>query len=252
MNRFRLLLSGQAMSSLGDILYILALVTTLYRQSGSAAVAALFPLLRVIGMTLGSFGAPLVLGKFRLARLLAGCLLLQTAGLTALALYLNATESPRVEGLTAVVFVLSLLEGVAAPVRSSLLPRIVEKDKLLKANGTLGAVIETCSLAGWTFGAIVIVQAGAAPSLWASAFLLLLSGMAAMGIWEAIPAPLPAISGETGKSLLAGWRTILRVPTLRLVLWMSGKEYSRPRLQEHCCWYLSKSGWVWGKPGGDG
>lgn len=229
MNRFRLLLSGQALSTLGDILYILALVTTLYRQSGSAAVAALFPLLRVIGMTAGSLGAPLVLGTFRLSGLLTGCLLGQAGGLAALAVYLEVAGmgSAHPGWLTSGVFLLSVLEGIAGPARSALLPRMVEKERLLKANGALGAVIETCSLAGWTFGAIVVAQTGADISLWTSAALLLMSGAAAIvmgeppvGSAESAPQSHEPAGERRGKLLLAGWRTLLSVPALRLVVWM--------------------------------
>lgn len=227
MKRFRFLLSGQALSTLGDILYILALVTTLYRQSGSAAVAALFPLLRVIGMTAGSLAAPLVLGRFRLGSLLAVCLLIQAGGLAALAAYLDAAGTgARTEWLTGTVFVLSVLEGVAGPVRSSLLPRLVEKDRLLKANGTMGAVVEACSLAGWAFGAVAVSGLGAGPSLWTSAGLLLLAG--GFAVVTGNPVASGADEGESGgeddKSFLAGWRTLLRIPALRLVLWMDAWE----------------------------
>ncbi|MBW5448292.1 hypothetical protein GE107_19800 [Cohnella sp. CFH 77786] len=225
MKRFRLLLSGQALSTLGDILYILALVTTLYRQSGSAAVAALFPLLRVIGMTAGSLYAPLALGKFRLGALLAFCLLGQAGGLAALALYVEgAGPDARVEWLTGTVFALSVLGGIAGPARSSILPQIVEKTDLLKANGTLGAVVEACSLAGWAFGAVTVSGLGAVPSLWTSAVLLLAAGGAAVAM--RVPAAGTEDSaawsdpGVARRSFLVGWRTLLRVPALRLVLWM--------------------------------
>ncbi|MDB4867230.1 MAG: transporter [Cohnella sp.] len=221
MNRFRYLLSGQAFSTLGDILYILALVTTLYRQSGSAAVAALFPLLRVIGITVGGFGAPLVLMRFRLSSLLAFCLLVQACGLAALALYVRAAAGhPQVRWLTVTVFVLSVLEGVAGPARSSLLPRMVDKDQLMKANGTLGALTETCSLAGWAFGAIVVSVWGNGPSLWMAAFLLLLGGASALLLRESAAEPSRNESDRNGQSLLQGWKVFLRLPPLRLVLWM--------------------------------
>jgi DHA3 family macrolide efflux protein-like MFS transporter len=221
MKRFRYLLSGQAYSTLGDILYIFALVTMLYRQSGSAAVAALFPLLRVIGITVGGFGAPLVLRRFRLSSLLAFCLLVQACGLAALALYVRAAAGhPQVGSLTAAVFVLSVLEGVAGPARSSLLPRMVDRGQLMKANGTLGALTEACSLAGWAFGAIVVSAWGNGPSLWTAAFLLLLGGASALMLRESVADPSRNESDLNDKSLLQGWKVFLRLPPLRLVLWM--------------------------------
>jgi DHA3 family macrolide efflux protein-like MFS transporter len=220
MKRYRLLLSGQALSTLGDILYILALVTTLYRQSGSAAVAALFPLLRVIGMAAGGFAAPLLLGRLPLGLLLAVCLFGQTAGMAGLALYLQADASPGIGTLTAVVFVLSLLEGIAGPARSSLLPQTVTQGDLLKANGTLGAVTEVCSLAGWAFGAIAVSGWGAAPSLWGSSALLLASGCAAVMMRVPQKEGTREENGDTSAPLLTGWKTLFRIPALRLVLWM--------------------------------
>ncbi|TJY42801.1 MFS transporter [Cohnella pontilimi] len=223
MKRLRYVLSGQACSTLGDILYILALVTTLYRQTGSAAVAALFPLLRVIGMSTGSFGAPLVLRRYRLSRLLAFCLLVQCCGLALLALYLGTFAGrAQVEWLTSAVLVLSVLEGVAGPARSSLVPRIVENDELLKANGTLGAVSQACSLAGWAGGAIAVSALGSAASLWVAALLLLFAGVSSLLIREESGFEASEEEEEAGgaKSLLQGWKMFLRVPSLRLLLWM--------------------------------
>lgn len=221
---FHRLWLSQALSTLGDIWYILALVTTLYRLSGSAFITALYPLLKVAGMMIGSTFAPVLIAKLRLTRLLTLCLGGQMIGISLLAAYMfiSGRAHLNVVLLVSFVFVISILEGVASPVRSSLVPVIVPKASLLKANGVLTSVVETCSLAGWAFGSIMVSWLGADEVLILSAFLLCGAWGASSRIREnstglaEVQASVPWFS-----SIQAGWQHYFRIPRLRLLLWMN-------------------------------
>ncbi|WP_116190874.1 MFS transporter [Paenibacillus taihuensis] len=201
----------------------MALVATLYHLSGSATVTALYPLLRVAGMTVGSTLSPVITLKLRLSRLLATCLGGQALGLSLLAVYMLVfgNEHPNVALLVGIVFLISILEGVASPVRSSLVALTVPEYSLLKANGVLAGVVQTCSLSGWTIGSIVVSWLGAGQVLILAA-LLLFGAWGASSLIRENDAALSDTAPATSWLCLiqTGWRQYYRVPELRVLLWM--------------------------------
>ncbi|MFC3746488.1 MFS transporter [Paenibacillus sp. GCM10012306] len=219
---FHRLWLSQALSTLGDIWYILALVVTLYHLSGSATITALYPLLRVAGMTVGSVVAPLIMRKLRLNRLLTSSLGGQTLGLGLLTLYmlLMGNDSPNIAVLVGMVFGISILEGVAGPVRSSLVALTVPETSLLKANSVLAGVVETCSLAGWAFGSITVSWLGASQVLLLSTLLLGGACISSSMIKKVSSSADQTSALSWGQSLQEGWRIYFTLPKLRVLLWM--------------------------------
>lgn len=234
---FHRLWFSQALSTLGDIWYILALVVTLYNLSGSALVTALYPLLRSTGMTVGSIFSPVITPRFRLIRLLNICLGGQTLGLGLLAMYILvcSKEQLSVVLLVGIVFFISILEGIAGPVRSSLVPLTVPETSLLQANGVLTGVVQTCSLAGWALGSIIVSWLGAGQVVIISALLLGVAWSVSSLIRENGPVTLGASNANSWfGSIQAGWRQYFRVPKLRLLFWMNTWEgLFGAVLQEH-------------------
>ncbi|AJE51697.1 MULTISPECIES: MFS transporter [Paenibacillus] len=224
---FHRLWFSQALSTLGDIWYILALVVTLYNLSGSALVTALYPLLRSTGMTVGSIFSPVITPRFRLSRLLNICLGGQTLGLGLLAMYILvcSKEQLSVVLLVGIVFFISILEGIAGPVRSSLVPLTVPETSLLQANGVLAGVVQTCSLAGWALGSIIVSWLGAGQVVIISALLLGVAWSVSSLIRENGPVTPEASNANSWfGSIQAGWRQYFRVPKLRLLFWMNTWE----------------------------
>lgn len=219
---FHRLWLSQALSTLGDIWYILALVVTLYHLSGSATVTALYPLLRVAGMTIGSITAPLIMRKLRLNRLLASSLGGQTIGLALLTIYmfLMGKDNPNIAILIGMVFGISILEGVAGPVRSSLVALTVPEASLLKANSVLVGIVQSCSLAGWAFGSMTVSWLGASQVLLLSTMLLGGAWLSSSMIYETRNSTHQTPVGSWRRSLQDGWQNYFRLPQLRVLLWM--------------------------------
>ncbi|MGG4554655.1 MFS transporter [Paenibacillus sp. FSL W8-0186] len=222
---FHRLWLSQALSTLGDVWYILALVTTLFHLSGSAMITALYPLLRVFGMTAGSTFAPVITPKFNLSRLLVICLGGQALGLSVLAMYMFTFGKghPNIAILVGIVFLISILEGVAGPVRSSLVAVTVPEASLLKANSVLASVVQTFSLAGWALGSIVVSWLGAGQVLVLST-LLLCAGWWVSSLIRENETTLPNVTTAGSSwfsSIQTGWRHYYRVPKLRVLLWIN-------------------------------
>jgi DHA3 family macrolide efflux protein-like MFS transporter len=226
--RFHFLWITQSLSGFGDVLYILSIVTALYERSGSAAAASLFPLMRVAAMTLGGLAAPLAVDRFRLSLLLTGCLAGQSLLFGGLSLYLgivgNDSEIPILIGF---VFAISCFEGAARPVRFALVPRLVGKNKLLKANSMMAAAEQVIGLASWGMGGLLL----AALSTFAAIRFTFILQMAAfaVSIWireEAsyFEAQKAAEEKIRWSALREGWTYAFRHPILRLLLTMDAWE----------------------------
>ncbi|NGZ74875.1 MFS transporter [Saccharibacillus alkalitolerans] len=163
---FYWLWSSQTMSNAADILYVTALTVLVLQGTESVVSTILVPFFRIFSQILSGFLAPLMLRRFRLPRLM----LLSQGGqllvFAALLLYLRAGEgSAPLVPVFALVFVMSFLDGWTTPVRNALVPRLVEKEWLMRANGLISVSDQTVQFAGWGVSGVIVAFAGASRTL---------------------------------------------------------------------------------------
>ncbi|HCN59002.1 MAG TPA: hypothetical protein DIS82_12670 [Exiguobacterium sp.] len=149
MNRFTTLLVSQWVANAGDALYIVALIATLYAETGQASTAALFPIAVTAGMTISGFFFADLARRFRHASLLLSSQLLKTISL-GLIVFLDL---PFGYLLGCVVWI-AFLDGFARPLESAFLPRIT--DNLQKANSLVQGTNQVVQLVMWPLGAIFV------------------------------------------------------------------------------------------------
>lgn len=66
-------------------------------------------------------------------------------------------------------------DGWTNPARNSLVPRLVTKEQLVKANGLLSTSDQTVLLVGWGAGGLLVELLGAHQVLWLTAVCFLIS-----------------------------------------------------------------------------
>lgn len=169
---FYWLWSSQTMSNAADILYVTALTVLVLQGTESVVSTILVPFFRIFSQIISGFLAPLMLRKFRLPRLM----LLSQGGqllfFAALAWYLQSAEGlPSLIVVFTLVFLMSFLDGWTTPVRNALVPRLVEKDWLMQANGLISVSDQTVQFAGWGISGVLVAFAGA-PRVMGIAFAL--------------------------------------------------------------------------------
>src|SRR5699024_5986233 len=69
---FALLLSGQSFANIGDVLYMVSVISTIFALTGSAAASSFVPFTITTSMFIASLITPLLVGKVNLKWLLAG------------------------------------------------------------------------------------------------------------------------------------------------------------------------------------
>ncbi len=173
---FRLLIVGQTMANLGDVFYIVALVTFVYTLTGSALYTALFPALRTGAQFVSGILAPLMLDRFRLHALLLSSQLSQTILLFFLIVFANTSlQVSNMYLLYVFILLLAFLDGWTTPTRNAMIPLIVNKDQLLSANSLLSTVDQTVQMVGWSLGGIIIAWIGGESVLWLTFGLFVIS-----------------------------------------------------------------------------
>ncbi|AJD89687.1 hypothetical protein JMA_03700 [Jeotgalibacillus malaysiensis] len=213
---FRLLLTGQSMANLGDVFYIVSLISTIYLLTGSAFYMALLPFFSMSARFLGALAAPRVINRFPLPQLLAYSQRLKTILLLTLVASYDHMMQETI--LLAFMFVsgIAFLDGWASPASSALIPRLVERDQLVKANGVWGIVTQTIQLSAWPLGGILVAFSSAEALIWMTVFLYIAATLLA-GWLERLHDVEISEEHQESKDRRAGWKAIVKSPFLRLV-----------------------------------
>lgn len=170
---FHFLWISQLFANLGDVLYIVGLISILYQASESPFYMALLPFLNMTGRMISSSLAPLLFNRYRLKQLLVISqafktfllLILAVASLFQLSLFF----------IFIIIFTVAFLDGLALPASTALLPRIVEKGQLLRANGVLSMLNESTQLGGWAIGGILVAATSGEMVIWMTLLVFVLS-----------------------------------------------------------------------------
>ncbi|WP_394584371.1 MFS transporter [Cytobacillus firmus] len=159
---FRFLWIGQSIANLGDILYIVSIISIVYEITGSAFYMALFPFVNTVSRFISGFIAPILLERYRTKPLLAFSQFGKT--IIVLMLTVNSIYLFSIDNIIfTFVFVMfiSFLDGWASPARDSLIPRYFDsEEKLVKVNSFLSIVDQTITLGGWPAAGILITLLG--------------------------------------------------------------------------------------------
>lgn len=202
------------MANLGDVFYIVAIISIVFTATDSIFFTSLVPVVNVSMRSLGSLTAPLLFQRYSLQRLLLVSQTLKTGLLVIAATSATGRELLLFTLIAAIAF----LDGWATPARNALVPRLVSRDRLLRANGLLAASDQTVYFAGWAAGGIAVVWLGAELVLWGTVAAYAMAAWAMLFIGSAQRVDL--VEQTEKANLLTGWQWIRKEPRLRLLVMM--------------------------------
>ncbi|WDL86802.1 MFS transporter [Priestia aryabhattai] len=206
---------GQSQANLADVLYIVALISILYAQNSSPMLLSCIPFTITTAKFLSSFTVPFLIDRYRAKRILVVSQLLKTIVLSMFFLW----HMPLISMLCCVALI-AFFDGWAAPVQSSMLPHLVDKEKLLKWNSMFNVTDQTIQIAAYPLGSFLIISWDATGLLWLSfsLFSLLLVFM------QAIRMNVHSSKTKQKQGLKEGWKLIWHYPRLRVLLVMEVLE----------------------------
>ncbi|GAA0596470.1 ryptide export MFS transporter [Virgibacillus siamensis] len=221
-SNFRLLLAGQSLANIGDVLYIVSIISVIYGLSGSATAASFVPFTITTSMFMSSLLTPVLIGKVNLKWLLTASQMGKTILLTGLGFMLSGITASNYYLIFVLIGLIACLDGCANPIRQTLIPYYVEPDSLLRANSFAETVTQVIQTAMWFTGSLLLVMMGQEQLIWlvtvlfavASSLLCFLENMK----------ETPDKKEGNAAQMKAGWKTLKATPVLRKMAWMEMLE----------------------------
>jgi MFS transporter, DHA3 family, macrolide efflux protein len=212
---FRSLWIGQSLANLGDVFYIVGMISILYSVTGSPVYLALLPFLNMAGRAVSGAVSPLMLNRFRLKSMLVCSQVSKTAVLSLLAGWLLVQSSPGILFILVLIFIIAFFDGWALPASDAMLPRLVKKGDLIRANSFLALLNESIQLGGWALGGILTAAAGGQNVIWLTLAFYAVSSLMMHLINDKTPFRANPEKQSAVKILLEGWISIWTQPVLR-------------------------------------
>ncbi len=219
---FHLLLAGQSLVNIGDVLYIVSVIYAIFELTGSATAAAFVPFTITTSMFVSSLLTPLFMQRFHLKWLLVGSQTGKTILLIALALLLPQLDQANYVLLFIVMSLVALLDGCANPVTRSLIPAYVEDGQLLRANGLTDTVTQAIHTAMWFIGSSLLIWFAASELIWLTVVLFFGSSVL-LSLLQAVEIQTDTPLGKW-QQLTKGWHTVSSTPVLKRLAWMDVLE----------------------------
>lgn len=140
---FSLLLTGQSLANIGDVLYMVGIISAIFGLTGSATAASIVPFTITTSMFVSNLLTPLLIERVNLKWLLAGSQLGKTILIVVLGLLLTGLSETNYYFIFLIISGVALLDGCAKPIMHSMIPQYVNSDKLVQANGIAETVFQT-------------------------------------------------------------------------------------------------------------
>ena len=211
---FSLLLTGQSLADIGDILYIVSVISIIYRFTNSA-ITSFVPFIITTCMLISSLLTPLITAKVSLNQLLTISQGFKTAVLLGLALYVELIgDQPMIGFVFLLIAMVAFLDGCANPIRQSLLPHYVEEKDLLRANSIAETVIQSIQVGSWFVGSSLLLLFTPSQLIWSVVVLFFIATL----LLKLLPDVARMERPQTKKWVLImeGWQTIHQTPVLKI------------------------------------
>ncbi|WP_264752971.1 MFS transporter [Bacillus sp. ZJS3] len=218
---FYFLWSSTSFGRLGNSIYMMTLTMIMYQITNSVTFAALVTFTHVIAKLLSSFFIPMLTDRYPLNHILRSSLIGQSLLLLIIIyiFYFNPLSNLFLNVIVfLIIFCIGFLDGLTNPSRNSLTPKVVEKDKLSKANSLISTTDQSFALLGWSMGGVAFSYFGSVKVLSVSLFLYILSALLTFFISESFMGK--GNKKADWKSIKIGWQTLYTNQNLRIITLM--------------------------------
>lgn len=190
---FRALWGAQVVSKLGDSVHEIALIFLAYQVTGSPTLVAAVVVASVVPSAVLSPVAGALVDRVNRKWVLIGTQLAR--GVAVLAIPLVGRGGPVIRATVAVAFVAGLMEALASPARSSVVPNLVADEELEAANG-LSRMTNSAARLLYAAGGAAVALVGPFGAFYVDAATFLLSA----GVLAFVPTAACRPDREAGES----------------------------------------------------
>lgn len=216
---FKKLVIGQMFANIGDIIYTIAVVSSVFTLTNSALAASLAPVIMTVGTVFSGLLTPVLINYATLTDILRKTQLFKTFILIGLAVYLNLkVNNENLFFLYTFIFSISFLDGCAEPISRALIPHYAAKSYLIRANSIFSTMLQIVSIGGWAVGSSLLIIFSIPGLIWINVGIF---AIATFAFWY-----LPKVSttdnaeGDRWKHLISGWQEIRKQPIIFTIVSM--------------------------------
>lgn len=217
-SNFSLLMLGQSLANIGDVLYMVSVISTIFVLTGSATASSFVPFTITTAMFFSSVITPLWIGKVNLKWLLAGSQFGKTVLLFILGFMLAGLTASNYYLIFLIIGLIALLDGCANPIRQTLIPHYVKPDYLIQANGIAETATQIIQAVMWFVGSMFLIILSSQQLIWLVGCLFIISTIL-LCLLEGISHKSTESNGKLDQ-IKKGWKTLSITPVLRRIAWM--------------------------------
>ncbi|MEH7097968.1 MFS transporter [Neobacillus vireti] len=219
---FTLLLLGHSLANIGDVLYVVSVISTIFNLTSSATASSIVPFTITSAMFVSSVLTPLLVGKVNLKWLMAGSQIGKTILLVILGLIVLGITASNYYLIFLLIGLIALLDGCANPIRQTLIPHYVTSEELIKANGITETVTQIVQAAMWFVGSSLLLILSPEQLIWIVGCLFAISSTL-LCLLENVTDLTTKTKGKLDQ-LKQGWRVLSETPVLRKIAWIDSLE----------------------------
>lgn len=219
---FSLLLIGQSLANIGDVLYIVSVISTIFVLTGSAIAASFVPFTIASSMFISSLLTPLLVEKLNLKWLLAGSQIVKTIFLFILGFMLIGLTAANYYYIFLIIGLIAFFDGCANPIRQTLTPHYVKPEHLIKANGIAETITQIIQAGMWFVGSSLLIIMSSQQLIWLVGCLFVIACIL-LCLLESVNHETSEQKGKLEK-IKEGWKTLSNTPVLRRIAWIEFLE----------------------------
>ncbi|TQR21005.1 MFS transporter [Psychrobacillus vulpis] len=220
---FLFLMLGQSVANIGDVFYIVSIISMLYQLTNSATISAFVPFTITTAMFVSSILTPLAIGKWRLKTLLLGSQIAKTILLFGLSFFvLFFLHEANYYIIFLVIAVIAFLDGCSNPILRALVPYYVQQDQLVKANSIAETITQLIQIGAWLVGGLLLLLMSPIQLVWLVIVFFVLSCILLSFIQH-----VNHVEEQDQKlwiQLTQGWKSIGATPVLKKIIQMDFLE----------------------------
>ena len=219
---FSLLLLGQSLANIGDVLYIVSVISTIFMLTGSAIGASFVPFTIASSMFISSLLTPLLVEKLNLKWLIAGSQIGKTILLFILGFMLIGITAANYYFIFLIIGLIAFFDGCANPIRQTLTPYYVKPEHLIQANGIAETITQVIQAGMWFVGSSLLFIMSSQQLVWLVGFLFVIASIL-LCLLESVNHETTEQKGKLEK-IKEGWKTLSGTPVLRRIAWIEFLE----------------------------
>lgn len=220
---FSLLLLGQSLANIGDVLYIVGVISTIFVLTDSAFAASFVPFTIASSMFISSLLTPLLVEKLNLKWLLAGSQIAKTILLFILGFMLIGLTVANYYFIFLIIGLIAFFDGCANPIRQTLTPYYVQPEHLIQANGIAETITQVIQAGMWFVGSSLLMIMSSQQLIWLVGCLFVMASIILCLLESVNNHETTELKGKLEK-IKEGWRTLSNTPVLRRIAWIEFLE----------------------------